>query len=184
MIRDGKGGANTNKAGLAYESKVSIVSKIASIDGYSVKVLSKTASNNYKVAEIYFKGEFIAKCFQKYGFYDFLKAENIQWQEIISRQILPDDTLYFIMRETFYIIEYKFQKVGGSVDEKLQTCDFKKKQYQKLLKKMNLKVEYVYVLDSYFDSPKYRDVLDYVESVNCHYKFDEIPLAWFGLPIG
>lgn len=31
------------------------------------------------------------------------------------------------------MIEYKFQKDAGSVDEKLQTCDLKKKQYKKLL---------------------------------------------------
>lgn len=26
--------------------------------------------------------------------------------------------------------------------------------------------------------------LDYIESVNCHYKFNELPLAWLGLPTG
>ena len=37
---------------------------------------------------------------------------------------------------------YKRQ-VAGSVDEKLQTCDFKKKQYQKLLSQLNMEVQYI-----------------------------------------
>ena len=44
------------------------------------------------------------------------------------------------------IIEIKYQEVAGSVDEKLQTCDFKKKQYERLLRPLKLIVEYCYVL--------------------------------------
>ncbi|MDR1429012.1 MAG: hypothetical protein LBI85_01870 [Spirochaetaceae bacterium] len=33
---------------------------------------------------------------------------------------------------------------AGFVDEKLQTCDFKRKQYLKLVQSLELKVEYVY----------------------------------------
>jgi hypothetical protein len=46
------------------------------------------------------------------------------------------------------------------------------------------KVEYVYVLNDLFKNPSYKDVLDYINSVNCHYKFNELPLAWLGLPTG
>jgi hypothetical protein len=28
----------------------------------------------------------------------------------------------------------------------------------------------------------FADVLDYIHSVNCHYKFNELPLSWLGLP--
>ena len=69
-------------------------------------------------------------------------------------------------------------------DEKLQTCDFKRKQYLKLVQALELKVEYVYVLNDWFKDPSYKDVLDYINSVNCHYKFNELPLAWLGLPSG
>ncbi|GAB4415533.1 MAG: hypothetical protein OHK0032_11690 [Thermodesulfovibrionales bacterium] len=34
----------------------------------------------------------------------------------------------------------------------------------------------------WFNKPVYKDVLDYIHSVNCHYKFNELPLAWLGLP--
>ena len=81
-----------------------------------------------------------------------------------------------------YIIECKFQRVEGSVDEKLQTCDFKKKQYKKLLAKANIDVEYMYLLSDFFKNKKYKDVLDYIHSVGCYYYFEYIPLYTFGLP--
>jgi hypothetical protein len=64
----------------------------------------------------------------------------------------------------------------------LQTCDFKRKQYVKLVHQIGLKVEYVYVLNDWFKHPRYKDVLDYIHAMGCHYKFNELPLAWLGLP--
>jgi hypothetical protein len=43
-------------------------------------------------------------------------------------------------------------------------------------------VEYVYILNDWFKDPGYKDVLDYIDSVNCHYRFGSLPLAWLGLP--
>jgi hypothetical protein len=48
----------------------------------------------------------------------------------------------------------------------------------------SLRVEYVYVLGEWFKKPAYRDTLDYILSMNCHYHFGGIPLAWLGLPAG
>ena len=45
----------------------------------------------------------------------------------------------------------KYQEVTGSVDEKLQTCDFKKKQYKKLMAPFNIEVEYIYILSPDFE---------------------------------
>ena len=81
-----------------------------------------------------------------------------------------------------FILEVKHQEVRGSVDEKLQTCDFKKKQYQRLLAQLNMNVEYIYILDDWFRKPKYKDVLDYIISVGCQYYFSNIPLSKLGLP--
>ena len=77
----------------------------------------------------------------------------------------------------------KFQQVAGSVDEKLQTCDFKKKQYQKLLAQLNIDVEYIYILSNWFRKPEYKDVLDYIHSVHCFYYFEYLPLEKIGLPV-
>jgi hypothetical protein len=75
-----------------------------------------------------------------------LEPNNIDYTDFISKKLLPDNAIYVIIRKTLYIIEIKYQEVAGSVDEKLQTCDFKKKQYQRLLSPLNLTVEYCYVL--------------------------------------
>ena len=42
-------------------------------------------------------------------------------------------------------------------------------------------VEYVYILNDWFNDPVYRDVLDYIKSVGCHYFFSELPLEFLGL---
>ncbi len=131
---------------------------------------------------MFFKGELVARCFRKHDFYRYLEENRIDWKAILSKRLLPDDALLVIVRETLFIIEVKYQQVAGSVDEKLQTCDFKRKQYQKLVITIDLKVEYVYVLNDWFKKPEYKDVLDYINSVNCHYKFGKLPLAWLGLP--
>ena len=88
---------------------------------------------------------------------------------------MPDEAI--LVKDTLYIVEIKFQFVAGSVDEKLQTCDFKKKQYTRLLALANLNVEYIYILNDWFKKNEYKDVLEYVESVGCKYYFNEIPIS-------
>jgi hypothetical protein len=177
MIKDGKGGSKT-LTGLNFEEEVDFLDLLKGIHGYTVqKSVTKAGSD-------YFDGRLVARAFKKNDFYLFLEENNINWKNIISKKLLPDDALLVVIRETLFIIEVKYQQVSGSVDEKLQTCDFKRKQYLKLVKSLELKVEYVYVLNNWFRKPAYKDVLDYINSVNCHYKFNELPLAWLGLPTG
>ncbi|MBO4956696.1 MAG: hypothetical protein J6C50_02575 [Rickettsiales bacterium] len=66
----------------------------------------------------------------------------------------------------------------------MQTCDFKKKQYKKIFSRLNIDVEYVYLLSDWFKKPEYRDVLDYIVSVGCSYYFNYIPLYKLGLMVG
>ncbi|MFZ5946361.1 MAG: hypothetical protein ACOYU5_00175 [Stygiobacter sp.] len=177
MKKGGKGG-NKTLTGLFFEKKVDLCDLIARIPGYQIK-----RSVNKAGVDVYFKNNLVARCFRKHQFYKFLTENNVDWKKIISKQYFPDDSILVIIRETIFIIEVKYQQVTGSTDEKLQTYDFKKKIFQKLVKPLNLKVEYVYVLNDWFKKPIYKDVLDYIESVNCHYKFNELPLSWLGLPI-
>ena len=177
MKNGGLGGANT-LTGLKFEREVDFQALIKAIPGYEVKGLSGKAGMG-----VFFEGDLVARCFRKYDFYRFLSESGVVWKNLITKKLLPDDALLVIIRETLFIIEVKYQQVGGSVDEKLQTCDFKRKQYLKLVSPLNLKVEYVYVLNGWFKKPEYKDVLDYIHSVNCHYRFNELPLTWLGLPI-
>lgn len=176
MKERGKGGANT-LTGLNFERKVDFLTLLGQVPGYRVEDSRRKAGH-----EIYYHDELVARCFRKNAFYRFLEEESINWRPLISKKLLPDDALLVIIRDTLFIIEVKYQQVAGSVDEKLQTCDFKRKQYLKLVSPLGLKVEYVYVLNDWFKDPRYKDVLDYIHSVNCHYKFNELPLRWIGLP--
>lgn len=175
MREGGSGGGNTI-TGLRFEEKVDLRTLLKKIAGYELKRIPNKAGLG-----VYFTGKLLARCFRKNEFYKFLEESNVDWQQHLSKRLLPDDAMLVIVRDTLFIIEVKYQQVEGSVDEKLQTCDFKRKQYLKLVTPIGLRVEYVYVLNDWFKKPKYRDVLSYIQSVNCHYKFNELPLAWLGL---
>ena len=171
MIKGGVGGGNT-RTGLVFEGKVDLATFLSKQPRY--KILNGI---------VYYDNEKVARIFKKHDFYKFLEEIEIDWQKYISKQLLPDDSIYVIINNTLYIIECKHQQVKGSVDEKLQTCDFKKKEYQKLMAPANIKVQYMYLLDNWFRDPKYKDVLDYIISVGCQYYFEYIPLVELGLPV-
>lgn len=171
MIKNGKGGGNT-KTGLVFEGKTDLATFLNDQNGYRV------------VGDIvYYNNKKVARIFKKHEFYRYLKKIGIDWTKIISKKLLPDDSIYVIKTNTLFIVECKYQQVNGSVDEKLQTCDFKRKQYQKLMSQVNIDVEYIYLLSNWFKNPKYKDVLDYIISMHCQYYFEYIPLTKLGLPV-
>lgn len=170
MIKGGKGGAKT-QVGLAFEGRVSLLSVFSRAKGYSV------------VGDTIRKGEeVIAQSFSKNKLYKFLEEHGVDYTTVLSKKLLPDEALYFPAQKKLFIVEIKFQEVAGSVDEKLQTCDFKKRQYLKLFKPMGIKVEYIYILNDWFKKPEYRDVLAYINDVGCHYFFHTLPFEILGLP--
>ncbi len=171
MIKGGKGGGNT-LTGLNFEREKDLLSIFSKTKGYSVKghVIS-------------YDGKEVARSYRKDSLYKFLASEGVNYAEILSKKLLPDEALYVIVNNTMYILELKFQAVAGSVDEKLQTCDFKKKQYQRLFAPLNYEVEYIYILSEWFNKPAYKDVLTYINSVGCQYYFGYLPLQKLGLPV-
>ncbi len=172
MIKSGKGGGNT-RTGLVFEGKTDLSTFLGQQPHYRV-VEHDVFYNDEKVAEVY----------KKHNFYSiFLNKLGIDWAQYISKKLLPDDSIFVLLNNVLFIIECKHQEVAGSVDEKLQTCDFKKKQYKKLMAPANIDVEYIYLLDEWFRDPKYKDVLDYIHSVDCDYYFEYIPLVRLGLPV-
>jgi len=77
----------------------------------------------------------VAEIYQKNSLYKYLLAPNgVDYRTLLSKKLLPDNAIFVISKNTLFVIEIKYQGVAGSVDEKLQTCDFKKKQYQRLMK--------------------------------------------------
>lgn len=171
MKKEGKGGGRTI-TGLRFESRVEMKGLLGSLSGY--KVLGDV---------VYYQREKVAEFFGKHKLYKKLLERNkINYKKIISKKLLPDEAILILNGRTLYIIEIKFQEVAGSVDEKLQTCDFKNKQYRKLLAPLGISVKYGYVLNDWFKKQEYKDVLEYVESVGCYYFFYELPLNFLNLP--
>lgn len=171
MKTKGAGGGNTI-TGLNFEKERDILEILKKAESYSVK------SN-----VIYYRDKEIARSYRKQGLYRLLAEKKIDWRKLVSKRLLPDEAVYVLINNTLFIIEMKFQKVAGSVDEKLQTCDFKKKQYRKLVAPLNIDVEYIYILNDWFKNPTYKDTLDYVISVGCQYYFNYLPLQKLGLPV-
>lgn len=164
------GGATTNHNGLAFEQETSLKTAFEN-QGYTVV-------NNEVFLNMSAKGLITSK----HGLYkDILIPNDILWSEILSKQLLPDEVFFNYSNRTIYIIEKKFQSAAGSVDEKLQTCDFKKRQYQKLLADLNVSVEYIYVLSEWFDDSSYNDTKEYILSVGCRYYTRILPLDVLGL---
>lgn len=171
MKKGGVGGANT-RTGIVFEGRVDLIQRFKELPNYDVKG-----------REIFYKDQQVALYFKKRSLYRFLEEQGVDYKNYISKRLEPDNALYVVKDNTIYIIEMKFQIVGGSVDEKLQTCDFKKKQYQKLFSSLNYEVEYIYLLSDWFRKPEYKDVRDYIISVGCRFYFEYLPLNEIGMPV-
>lgn len=172
MKKGGIGGGNTI-TGINFEGEVDFLTLISKQKGYFVKG-----------HDIFYNDKNVAQAFKKYSFYGYLKSNGIDWTKIMSARLLPDDAIFVITNNTFFILEIKFQKRSGSTDEKLQTCDFKIKQYRKLLSQLNVEVQYIYILSDWFKASRYKDALDYVINIpGCSYYFNYLPLQKIGLPV-
>ncbi len=171
MKEKGKGGGNTI-TGLNFEKERDVL-----------EILKKAKDYSVKGSVIYYQGKEVARSYRKQGLYKLLTERKVNWKKLISKRLFPDEALYVLVNNTLFIIEMKFQKVAGSVDEKLQTCDFKRKQYQKLMAPLNIEIEYIYILNDWFKNPVYKDTLDYVIFVGCQYYFNYLPLQKLGLPV-
>ncbi|MBR5777907.1 MAG: hypothetical protein IKY22_05560 [Bacteroidales bacterium] len=171
MIQGGVGGGNT-QTGLIYEAEVDLATFLNTQKGYKVVGMN-----------VLYNEELVGNIFKKHDLYKFLKQKNVDWKRYLSKKLLPDNCIYVIVNNTINIIEVKHQEVNGSVDEKLQTCDFKKKQYTKLFSELNYRIEFMYILSDWFRKDCYKDTRDYIISVGCRYYYNYIPLQELGLPV-
>lgn len=163
------GGARTNVNGLGFEARTHLIDALNNHPDF--RVLENQVFKNDEVVAYYY---------EKHDLYKkLLESKEIDYTKFISKKLLPDGAL--LVDNTIYIIEKKFQNGAGSVDEKLQTCDFKKKQYEKLFSPIGISVQFYYVLNDWFNQPSNRDVFEYIRSVGCDYFFEELPLNRLGL---
>ena len=171
--------ANTNKNWLKFEKDVEFIDLLATLKWYEIKKI-ENLKESYK---IFFFWKNVAETYKKHDLYKwFLDKKWINRKELISAKLLPDNAIYVFINNTLFIVEIKYQEVSWSTDEKLQTCDFKKKQYERLLWWTNIKLEFCYVLNNWFKQEKYNDVLNYIQAMNCKYFFETLPLDYLWLP--
>jgi hypothetical protein len=131
---------------------------------------------------IFHDGKEVARSYRKHQLYAHLKSQGVDYKELVSKKLLPDEAIYVLSNNTLFVLELKYQETPGSVDEKIQTYDFKVKQYRKLMKPLGIAVEFIYILGDWFKEPPYKDALDYIESMGGRYFFGQMPLSVMGLP--
>lgn len=176
------GGARATLNGFLFEQKTDLVDIVKSA-GYSIKTETITRKKKKYYIHVLYEGSHRIGYFaNKWVFYyGFLEKHGIDWRTRISKQYFPDEAFINEVTNTVYIIEKKFQIRHGSTDEKLESCAFKLDRYQHLVAPTGMNVEYTYLCNSWFQKPKYRDVIDYVRKHNCGFYFNSLPLHALGL---
>lgn len=164
------GGARTNLNGLRFEQTTSLNEALINA-GYNV--------TDYIVS--YGSRKIGMSVPQKKLYTYFLVPRGINYTDYNSKEWHPDEAFINFNNNTAYIIEKKYQNSSGSVDEKLPGCHFKKLEYQKLFNPLNIHVEFIYIFNDWFLDKRYRDTLEYIENMGCHYFYNEIPLHCLGL---
>lgn len=164
------GGAQTNANGLLFEQTTSLDTALENA-GFTI--------DNYCV----YDGEaLVGMSVQKHKLYsEFLKPRGIDFKKYNSKKWLPDECFINLENNIAFIIEKKFQKKAGSVDEKLPGCHFKKWEYEKLFEPLGFEVVYLYVFNDWFKDVRYADTLEYIEDMDCYYFFNKIDLEFLGL---
>lgn len=180
MIKNGIGGSKTI-TGLDFEetNKKDLLSKLLEIENITIienkKIYTGSGTGYF---DIYFNKQLIAGYCKSYSFYSYLNSLGIKYEEILSKRLLPDNVIINFTTKTIYIIEIKYQEVGGSVDEKLQTSPYKTLQYSKLIDKLEYKIKFAYILSNWFKKPEYKDTLEYIEKTGSYYFFNFLPLSF------
>lgn len=132
-MKAGGTGVSNILTGLRCEEEVDFGKLLESIPRCSInEILGE--SDKRKVEFRYgidLDNKLVAKSFKDHSFYTCLFEDHkITGKKLVSSKLLPDDALLFI-------IKIKFQKVSGSIDKKRTTCDYKQKQYLKLVSQIH-----------------------------------------------
>lgn len=152
----GAGGKNTTLNGLSFEIKTSIEKKLL--------------ESNYNKIVINNK--------QKYGYYLEYKEENKQIIFLLQSGFKsyfkkkyniniykhPDEAFIIYNNDNIYIkiIEKKNQNVEGSVEDKLKTGLFNKKEYERMLKSLkNINISYSFCVSKFLQNKFESNIIKY-----------------------
>jgi hypothetical protein len=156
----GAGGANTNKNGLTYEDKTNL--EIFYVECNETQNCKAIRFAGYDCELINVNKSLLHKYMAKIG-----EINSTMQPAAGCKQ--PDEAYIDLNRKMVFIIEKKFQQTPGSVDEKIQTADFKKYHYAKLFP--NFKVYYLYCLSDWFKRTEYSSVLEWLQE-------KDVPVFW------
>ncbi len=162
----GAGGANTNANGLSYESNTDLSTEyIPIIPNKESPTVSSHPFIKFKDSEKVFI------CANKRDLYKIMSDMNELNTALTpaSGCKFPDEAYINMDDKHVYIIEKKFQQCSGSVDEKIQTGQFKQYHYRKMFP--NFQVSYIYCLSNWFKRSDYKSVLEYLSE-------NKIPVFW------
>jgi hypothetical protein len=178
------GGIQTNINGLSFERDTDLLAAFEKESIFKIEIIPSKYKT--RTAKIFFQKDHIGYFYEKQSLYRdfFLKKHNIDFDDEKYSLLEPDNVFINLKNKTAYIIEKKFQSMGGSVDEKLQTCDYKKNHFYKpKFKKIGYETQFYFLLSDFFDDEKKSDVFDYVKNVGCRYFFKTIPLPELGIEL-
>jgi len=151
----GAGGAGTNKTGLTYEARTDLVTN------YSVV---KTAAS-FKIIKFAGSDKLFTTTSKAGLFKTIAPSPNVVKAHGCKQ---PDECYIDYGKRTIFILEKKFQQCSGSVCEKIQTADFKRRHYRKTFP--DYKVEYFYCLSDWYKGNCVAE-LEYLEEIG-------IPVFW------
>ena len=135
----GAGGTNTNINGLSFEKKTSIENKLIENE-FKKNIITNTKNGYYfEYNDLNINKKIIYLTQGGFKLY-FKKEFNIDSYKI------PDEAFIIIHNNEYNIkiLEKKNQNVEGSVEDKLKTGLFTKKEYEKILKKIPYKLNIHY----------------------------------------
>ena len=150
----GAGGSNTNGNGLPYEIKTDLSTHFKNLENGKIKFNE-------------FDKEFI-RCSKGELFYKLKNDVDYNVKKGHGCKS-PDECYIDEENKIVFDIEKKFQQVNGSVCEKIQTADFKRKNISKVLGN-KYKIVYIYCLSDWFKD-NCKAELEYLEEIG-------VPVFW------
>ena len=114
---------------------------------------------------------------KKYDFPRLMKSHGFDMTKEFGKKFLPDEA--FIYNNHLFVIEKKYQRVNGSVDEKIQTGPYKKLIYETCAEALGLDgATYIYLLvGSAFNVEKYtKHQIPYLIKSGIPVYFDSFPI--------
>ncbi len=179
MKKGGVGGAHTQKAGQNFEDLT--LKKLLNdleIKGYQINNVIEGNTSPRMITMKDNKSHEIQLFFKASLYKHFMEPKGIDYKKYFSMRLEPDTAIYSVEKKVLTIIEKKQQTGSGSVAEKLQTCDFKRRYYETLINPLGIEIDLVWQLGKYFLEQKdnLQSIFEYMLEKGSSYYFLEVPI--------